>query len=269
MGPSMVAEREGWPVPACTIACVHARFYAPGARDPGETVELPEEEAEHLTRVLRLKAGDPVRVFNGRGSEFEARVERSGRRKVCVTLECRAAAGIEPRIPVTVLQAALKTDSMDAVVRDAVMMGAAAIQPVLAARSETTLAALTRGRRQDRWMRIAIAAAKQCGRATVPPVHEPLILDAALAQLGGPFPLPAMMFVEPGLPEAATPLHAIAPDPPPHATILLGPEGGWAPDEIRAAATRARLVTLRLPTIRANAMPAVAMAALYASWGAI
>ena len=79
----------------------------------------------------------------------------------------------EPRVAVTLAQAALKGDKMDDVVRDAVMMGVAAVQPFVTTRSEVTHAALVRGRRRERWERIAVASAKQCGRATVPAILEP------------------------------------------------------------------------------------------------
>src|SRR5215212_3144382 len=63
---------------------VHARFYAPDAHTPGDLVTLPEDEGEHLTRVLRLKPGDALRVFNGLGSEFDAVVDEAGKRGVRV-----------------------------------------------------------------------------------------------------------------------------------------------------------------------------------------
>ena len=248
---------------------MHARFYAPAAQEPGETITLPADEAEHLTRVLRLTAGDAIRVFNGRGEEFTARVEIARRRTVRVTVDARTAAAVEPRARITILPAVLKPDNMDDVVRDAVMMGVTAIQPVVAARSETSVAALERGGRQGRWTRIAIASTKQCGRAIVPPVHAPIPLSTAFDRIGGTIPAPAFMFVEPGAADGAIFLEALDRAPPPHATVVLGPEGGWTPEELHAAAERAQLVTLRLPTIRANAMSTVALAALLAAWGEI
>ena len=84
----------------------------------------------------------------------------------------------EARLQVTLAQAVLKGDKMDDVVRDAVMIGATAIRPILTARTETTAAILEKGRRQERWERVAISSAKQCGRAIVPPILEPVAFDA-------------------------------------------------------------------------------------------
>ena len=249
-----------------TIFVVHARFYAPAAEEPGQTVSLPTDEAEHLTRVLRLGSGDPVRVFNGRGDEFLARVTRAARQDVLVTLEAHAEPGREPRGRITLLQAVLKSDAMDTVVRDVVMMGIAAIQPVVTARSETTLAALERARRQERWTRIAVASAKQCGRATVPLVHAPVSFAGALARIGPAVPVPALMFVEPGASPQAAPLHDLAAGQLAQASIIIGPEGGWTPDEIASAAAHVQLVTLQLPTLRASVMALVALTALLATW---
>src|SRR4051794_8808876 len=153
------------------------RFFAPSL-DPGdETVLLPRDEAEHLTRVLRLGVGDTVSVFDGRGREFLARVASAQRRDVRVQLLSRTEPAAEPAVALTLVQAALKGDKMDDVVRDAVMLGAAAIQPVVTRRTEMTVASLIRSARIDRWRRVAVASVKQSRRATVPEVRTPLTLE--------------------------------------------------------------------------------------------
>ena len=111
-----------------------ARFYAPDAHAAGDVVSLPDEEAEHLTRVLRLKRGDTLVVFNGRGLIFEATVQSARKGRAEVLIGDRCAAAPEPRVAITLVQAVLKGDKMDEVVRDAVMIGVAAIQPIVTAR---------------------------------------------------------------------------------------------------------------------------------------
>src|SRR5688572_25232840 len=123
------------------IPTVH-RFFAP-TLDPGdETVMLPKEEGEHLTRVLRLGPGDTVAIFDGRGQEFLAKVVTAERRDVRVQVLSRVDPAREAAVPLTLVQAVLKGDKMDDIVRDAVMLGAAAIQPMITARTEVTVAAL-------------------------------------------------------------------------------------------------------------------------------
>ncbi len=85
----------------------------------------------------------------------------------------RAVPAPETRVPATLVMCVLKGDKMDDVVRDAVMLGATAIQPIVSERTEMGSAALARSRRVERWQRVAVSSVKQCGRAVVPPVREP------------------------------------------------------------------------------------------------
>jgi 16S rRNA (uracil1498-N3)-methyltransferase len=246
---------------------VNARFHAPEARR-GERVVLGDEEARHLTRVLRLDVGAVVAVFDGRGREFHAVVAAIGKHQVELEVGESKAPAPEPRIAIVLLQAVLKGDKMDGVVRDAVMLGVAAIQPVVTARAEVSLATLQRARRRERWERIAIAAAKQCGRAVVPPVREPV--DIALligAGEAATVPEPRVMLVEPGASADATPLSGLDSVAPAQASLLIGPEGGWTAEEVAAAAASWRLMTMGGRTLRADAMATIAVAALFAKWG--
>ena len=246
---------------------VAPRFYANIADREGQIVALPEEEAAHLSRVLRLTAGAAIRVFNGRGREFDATVESIARNRVEVRLGSTCPAAPEPRVATTLVQAVLKGDKMDEVVRDAVMMGVAAVRPIVSARSEVTLASLARGHRRERWDRIAVAAAKQSGRATVPPILEPRLFP----DLVGPnadvrLPQPALMFVEPSASASPMTLADLSEPPPREATIVIGPEGGWADEETARGGAACRLVALGGRTLRADAMAVVALAALFAIW---
>jgi 16S rRNA (uracil1498-N3)-methyltransferase len=246
---------------------VNARFHAPDAREGGRVV-LADEEARHLTRVLRLDVGAVVAVFDGRGGEFQAVVEAVGKHQVELHVGAPRSPAPEARIAIVLLQAVLKGDKMDDVVRDAVMIGVAAIQPVVTARAEVSLATLQRARRRERWERIAIAAAKQCGRAVVPPVREPVDISLVIGSSeAAAVPDPKVMLVEPGASPDATPLSGLDAMAPPQASLLIGPEGGWTPEEIASAASSWRRVTLGGRTLRADAMATIAVAALFAKWG--
>ena len=247
---------------------MNARFYAPDAHASGDVLALPDDEARHLTRVLRLKAGDAVRVFNGRGGEFEATIDGAGRDGVEVRLGAVREAAREARVALSLAQAVLKGDKMDDVVRDAVMIGVAAIQPVVTTRTEVTCSALKKGSRVGRWHRVAISSAKQCGRAVVPAIREPLTLETLLRVIASERSSGStLMLVEPGVASRTIALGDLDPAPPPEATLMIGPEGGWTPEEIQAAAGSCRMLTLGGRTIRADAMAAVAISALFARWG--
>ena len=249
------------------IAGVSVRFHAPAAERAGLVIELPEEEAAHLTRVLRLKPGAAVRVFNGRGGEFDAVVQTVGKGRADVRLTASREPAAEARVAITLVQAVLKGDTMDEVVRDAVMIGVAAIQPIVTTRSEVAMASLRRGRRQERWQRIAVSSAKQCGRAVVPPILEPCPFEEAAAGLAGmTLPGPGLMFVEPSATADVLALADLDATPPKESSVLIGPEGGWTAEEIERAASACRFVTLSGRTFRADAMAVVALTALFALW---
>ena len=241
------------------------RFFAP-ALDPGdETVALPRAEGEHLARVLRIGVGDTVAVFDGRGHEWLARVASILRRDVRVQLVKRVEPAAETAVALTLAQSVLKTDRMDDVVRDAVMLGVSAIQPIVTKRTEVTVAALMRGARLDRWRRVALASVKQSRRAVLPELRMPMTLDTLLAE---PAQALRLMLVEPGATSDAESLAAIQQSaPPPDALLMVGPEGGWAMEECDAATAHGvRLVTLGNRTLRADAVPVAAISVLQFLW---
>jgi 16S rRNA (uracil1498-N3)-methyltransferase len=241
------------------------RFFAPSF-DPGdETVALPRSEAEHLTRVLRLGVGDTVSVFDGRGHEFLARVASALRRDVRVQLLSRVEPTAEPTVALSLAQAVLKGDKMDDVIRDAVMLGVAAIQPIVTKRTETTVAALLNGARLDRWRRVALASVKQSRRAVVPEIRMPLTFETLLDEPGASL---RMMLVEPGASATVEPVAVLQRAPAPaDATLFVGPEGGWTEPEWSAAAERGiRLMTLGPRTLRADAVAIAAVSVLSYIW---
>lgn len=242
------------------------RFFAPSLDAGDETVTLPREEAEHLTRVLRLGAGDTVAVFDGRGHEFLARVTSAVRRDVRVRIVSRLEPVAESGVALTLAQAVLKGDTMDGVIRDAVMLGVWAIQPIVTKRSETTVAALMKGARVERWRRVALASVKQSRRAVLPEIRMPLTLETAL---GEPAAALRLMLVEPAASAAVEPIAVLQHAPAPaDATLFVGPEGGWAAEEWRAAAAHGvRLIALGPRTLRADAVPLAAISVLQFLWG--
>lgn len=241
------------------------RFYAPAFEAADQTVALPEDEAQHLVRVLRVDQGREVLVFNGRGHQCRARVELADKRGVVLRVT-----GIEPPAPelpfaLTLAQAALKGDKTDDVVRDAVMLGVIAVQPLVTRFIDVPAGPLAVGRRVERWQRVAVSSVKQCGRAVVPTVREPATLESALAEASGL----RLVLVEPAIAAiGARSLDDVA--RPEAATVFVGPEGGWAPEEVsRAREAGAMFVNLGARTLRADAVPVVALSILLYAWKAL
>jgi 16S rRNA (uracil1498-N3)-methyltransferase len=230
--------------------------------DPGdETVALAREEAQHLTRVLRLGVGDTVAVFDGRGHEFLARVASAVGREVRVQLVSRVEPAAESGVAIALAQAVLKGDKMDEIIRDAVMLGASAIQPIVTKRTEVTVAALMKGARLDRWRRVALASVKQSRRAVVPEIRMPQTLETLLDE---PASALRIMLVEPAASADVEPFSVLMKASAPADIILfVGPEGGWTEPEWSAAAARGvRLMTLGPRTLRADAVPVAAISVL-------
>jgi 16S rRNA (uracil1498-N3)-methyltransferase len=243
----------------------HGRFYAPALERGNPAVVLPIDEARHLTRVLRLRVGAPVRVFNGRGLECAGHVAAIDRDEVSVALEAEVAASPEAARRITLAQAVLKGDCMDAVIRDAVMMGAAAILPIISAHVEGDRRSHAAGLRVTRWERIAVASAKQCGRAVVPVIAQPASLSAMLSATQADL---RVVLVEPasGIP-AVSLAELAAAVPPSTAQLLIGPEGGWADDELRLLlGYDARAITLGARTLRAESAALVGLSVLHTLW---
>jgi 16S rRNA (uracil1498-N3)-methyltransferase len=229
------------------------RFYAPGLDASVPEAVLPADEANHLTRVMRLGIGDDIAVFDGRGHEFRARVVGAARGTVRLELLDAVTPAAESRVPLTLVQAVLKGDKMDGVVRDATMMGVSAIEPIITSH--------TIARRSDsaRWSRVAVSSAKQCRRAVVPAIAGPQRFSDWLA--GSAHGL-RLILVEPSAPDRdLCSLRVLEDHAPGSLALIVGPEGGWTPEERQQAEQAGCMaVTLGGLTLRADAIATAAIA---------
>lgn len=233
------------------------RAYLPDA-EQGAQRQLPADEAAHLTRVLRLGVGDALRVFDGAGAEFDAEIVERARDTVLVRVGNPAASAQEPAVRLVAAPALIKGDGFDEIVRDAVMMGASAVRPVVTERTVVK----PRASMADRWRRVALAATKQSGRAVLASVDEPLTLDQMLAADASAL---RIAFVEPTADVLVSDPLSIA--PPVSTLVLIGPEGGWSPPELQMLEERA-VVFARIGgrTITAERATIAALAVLIAAW---
>jgi 16S rRNA (uracil1498-N3)-methyltransferase len=239
-----------------------ARIYAPDASDDRPIVELPGDEAHHLKHVLRLRVGDAVAVFDGAGREWTGRVTESGRNGVSVALGKPIDPVPEPGTRVVLAIGLLKGEQMDSVIRDATMLGVAEIVPMITAHVAVSGRARESEKAIGRWSRVAIASARQCGRAVVPRIgsiteFETILREAARDQ--------TVIATEPAVASAAV---LPAPERPKTALVLVGPEGGWSREEIELALLEgARPRQLGPRTLRAESAPIVLLSALWTEWG--
>lgn len=250
------------------MTAVIPRFHVASFDRDALDVDLPPDEAHHLAHVLRLRVGAEVRVFDGCGLERAARVLAVSRRGARLALGAVVESAREMAVRVTLVQAVLKHEAMDAVVRDATMLGVAAIVPLLAARCTVPTRAVASGRAVERWHRIAVGAAKQSGRAVVPEVRPPATFDQWLATDEAAVRL---LLVEPERASGATledwiaDRRAIAVAG--GVSLAVGPEGGWTAEEVDAAARHGVVGwSLGRRTLRAEVAPVVALAILCHEW---
>jgi 16S rRNA (uracil1498-N3)-methyltransferase len=241
------------------------RFFAPSASDKSSTVTLASDEAHHLRHVLRLGVGADISVFDGRGREWTGRVVAPPKaREVTVELVAEIAPVAEPPVRVTLGIGMLKGDQMDVVMRDATMLGVAEVVPVASEHVSVPARAWRNASVVERWQRIAVASAKQCGRAVVPVVTPVRPFETVL---NGMNVEKCLMCVEPAALESRSiELSALA--RPLTALGLVGPEGGWSSAEIDLATRRgAKLLNLGPRTIRAETAPTVFLSSLWTIWG--
>jgi 16S rRNA (uracil1498-N3)-methyltransferase len=200
----------------------------------GAVLQLPERAAQHIVRVLRLTSGAALRVFNGQGGEFDATIEQVRRDQVAVRIGAHHAAACESPLQITLLQGIARGEKMDLILQKATELGITRIVPVQMTRSTVRLDADSSIRKQEHWQAVVISACEQCGRNLVPEVAAPVPLAGALAVIEAELKLllapdetsaslPALLTTG----SAATPVHS--------ACLLVGPEGGFDPGEVRLA----------------------------------
>lgn len=206
------------------------RFHVPPSAWAKGRIELPGAEATHAARVLRLKAGEPVEIFDGAGRAAAAVVAEVGKRSVAVDVR-REWTAHRPEPGVHLIVALIKGERFDWMLQKATELGAASIQPVAAARSVVRLEPAEVFRRLEKWRQVSIEAAKQCGHLVLPDIRALLPPVAAFrAAATGRRGIPAL---HPG----GVPLAGFLSAAHGETTFAIGPEGDWTPEEVDDART--------------------------------
>ncbi|AGL00838.1 16S rRNA (uracil(1498)-N(3))-methyltransferase [Desulfoscipio gibsoniae] len=241
------------------------RFFVAPQQVQGDSVIVTGSEVHHIKRVLRLGPGDVITLLDGCGNFYESRIEGlTGETVTCRVLR-QGVAGGEPPLRVVLVQGLAKGDRMDTVIQKGTELGAVAFWPVFCKRSVVRLDASKKASRLRRWQRIAAGAAKQCRRALVPEVLEPLEWSKALDLMP-----PGALVLIPWEDETVCPLKEVLQSRPrpDEVYLLIGPEGGLENYEVEEARLRGGIpVTLGPRILRTEtAGPAVVAMILY-QWG--
>ncbi len=226
---------------------------------PGAEIELPERVARHCA-VLRLRRGDAVILFNGEGGEFSAELMRVSRSDVRACVISMRTPERESPLAIALAQCVSSGDRMDTTLQKATELGVSRIVPIASERSVVRLSSDRADRRVDHWRNVVIAACEQCGRNHVPEVTS--ITDFA-AFLSGAAGDGLRLLLAPGSDRDLKQL-----EPTREVTLLVGPEGGLAPEE-RERAETSGFVPVRFGprVLRTETAPLAAIAAMQVLWG--
>lgn len=215
------------------------RFFCPVPLHADQLIELPQELAHHALRVLRLKPGSAIVLFDGWGGQYPAQLIAEGKKGYAQTGAHQA---IEAELPgeIRLAQGLPSGDKMDWIVEKAVELGAARLTPIAAQRSVLQLGAERLAKRLLHWQRVAQSASEQCGRNRVMVVDAPLSLRDYLTQADQAAQL--TLLCQPDAPQTLETALSARQGP---IALLVGPEGGWSDEEQAEAARRPAIVPVR------------------------
>lgn len=216
-------------------------------------IELPKDLAHHALRVLRLRPGAAISLFDGTGGEYAATLDSEGKAAWADTAEMNP---IERELPghITLLQGMASGDKMDWIVEKAVEMGVTRIVPIAAQRSVLQLTGARLEKRLQHWRQIAVAASEQCGRNRLMHIDTPASLAQALPTVTADIALLCH-------PEDGSTLAQSIPTDARQIALLVGPEGGWNEVELTCARRSGALPLVLGPRVLRTETAAIALTA--------
>lgn len=223
---------------------------------------LPQQAGEHVARVLRLAAGDPLVLFNGDGLDYSAVITETGKRSVSVRVSTSIVNPTESPLPLLLAQGVARGEKMDLIVQKATELGVARIVPLLTERSEVKLDATRAAKRLAHWRAVIASASEQSGRSRLPDICLPLPLAQWLEGLEADATLRLAL-----LPDGERRTSELAP-PPEGAMLVVGPEGGLGERDVAALqAHRFQGLKLGPRILRTETAGLAALAAMQAIHG--
>jgi 16S rRNA (uracil1498-N3)-methyltransferase len=231
------------------------RIYVDEPLSRGREVALPESGSHHVSRVLRLREGDAVTLFDGNGGEWKGILSGRAKARAVEWMDVER----EAPLAITLVQGVSSGERMDYTIQKAVELGIAAIQPILTKKGVVKLEGKRAEARVEHWRRVAIAACEQCGRNRIPEVRPLLEFSLYLRDMKMEGPRLLLSAYGRSIREVEVQREA---------TLAAGPEAGFAPEE-QAALERAGFVKASLGprVLRTETAALAALAALNALRG--
>lgn len=222
-------------------------------------VELSESAARHISRVLRMKAGQIITVFNGQGISYQATIIESSKRHVSVKLEHENTSCVESPLHTHIGQCLSRGERMDFAIQKATEMGVSEITPLFSERCEVKLTGDRIQKRLAHWQHIIVSACEQSGRNQLPIIHPPQALESWVSQIQAEQKLVL---------HHRTSQQLQAMRKPSTAAILIGPEGGLSSNEIQLSEQQGFSSLAMGPRVlRTETAPIAILALLHSQWG--
>jgi 16S rRNA (uracil1498-N3)-methyltransferase len=242
------------------------RFYSAENLKIGAIIKLSENAATHATRVLRLNAGDKIKLFNGDGFDYTCELLSVKKSEVLAKVQLQLEVKNESPLNITLLQSISSGERMDYTIQKAVELGVNAIQPLSTERSVVKLSPERAQKRLEHWQNVVIAACEQCGRAKIPQVAIPMSLTAWLGGNihagAGDASLRILLN-----PIGAKQLSAL-PKTTQNIQLLIGAEGGLSQAEIDLAINHGfQSIVLGPRILRTETAAPTAIASMQTLWG--
>ena len=238
------------------------RFFVPDTRlAEGAEIVLPRETGRQVSRVLRMRVGDSIGLFDGSGMEWLATIKAIERDAVTVALGAAFDPGTEPRLMVSICPALVPSERMEYIIQKSTELGAMRVIPLLSERVQAKDAKVS-ANRLSRWMKIATEAAEQSGRAKVPEILEPRPLIDAIKDLSAEGPA-VLLWEGEAEKNLRTALRESLSGSPGHVGIFVGPVGGLSESEATAARDAGAITAgMGRRILRAETAPVTALSAL-------
>lgn len=246
------------------------RFFVPKEAINDGQAAIRGEELSHLSKVLRLTVGDPLAIFDGKGHEYQGKIKALTKDEAVVQVTESLPVSTESSLEVWLVQGIPKGEKMELVIQKATELGVRGIIPLKTERCVVKLAGAKEEERRKRWQKVAIEAAKQCGRALVPEVLSPCSIGSFLASI----PKERYLFVP--WEEGGLSIKAVLSEEKPQQAqtssrpvfLVIGPEGGLAASEVNDLKKNGGIpLTLGPRILRTETAGLAAIAVVMFAWG--
>lgn len=237
------------------------RVYQPQSINVGQSLQLDDSGAHHIGKVLRMQAGQPLRLFNGEGGEYQATILAVDKKNVLVAVEQYLEDDRCSPLHTHLGQVISRGERMDFALQKAVELGVSEITPLFSMRSEVKLSGPRLDKRMQQWQHLIISACEQCGLNRLPTLNPPQValqwFENSQASL--------KWLLHPG----ETPLkRLLGKDKPASVCLAIGPEGGFDDSEINAAKEAGfQAVAIGPRVFRTETAPTAALSLLQYQWG--